>query len=756
MEKVTCCNILNNYDKMYLKIKKEGTLLDLRNALEKRRHFNLLYFLKSNGNYFSREEEKTFIIKPSENIIINFTDVNTMKINLDNKYICDINIENISLTKLRIILGTKIIHQHKFLFNNAFILDEENFKVFEICKNNVVEINTISKELFDSLKKEEIFKDKEINSSKDLDNNKREKINTEENETNLVFNNLKNYKKEPFKLIPNQDYCNINEKENKNKKKTNIMIHSKFSNNIKRNKSIDPNKIKEKKYILKFNGEIKEDFPYIQCSPDTSLSEIRKMLPSHYKSYIFLYEGYRIGNEETTNISHIENNNYIYLKNDKIISLNKIISGCKKLTKNSIYDYYLYPNFKFNEEDEKRCISLLLLGETGAGKTTFLNSLINFILKVDYNDNFRYVLVNEKGAEEFLSQTKEVSIYYIKSHYSNPPIKIIDTPGFGDTSGYDFDKKITRMIYEKFKEIKDLNSVCFICKYNEERFDYSQRYIFNSVINLFAKDMAKNFMILFSFCDIGKIISKKCFEEADSPFYILIKKIKEPWYLKFNNSGFFAEKKNALIEQFFKMGNESFIKLLNKLKSLKKIKLELSSDVNIKRDKLDNIISYIQKKLINLPDFNQMSFYSYSLESPPIYYCNECKFFSDSDECIICKKHLNTDFFYNYCKLFNHPEEKGNSLLKTKYFLEIYSNLFQLENLMIEYNNITLKNSHETLIEFLKQIQNENSKINDIIIKYKEFRDGFYKQKNKQEEFALYLFNQLILNKTIFLSIIEK
>ena len=214
MQNVICCNIFNkNCDKMYHKIKKEGTLIELRNSLEMKRHFDLLYFLKSNGNYFSKEEEKSFIFKPSENsenLIINYTDVNKIKIHLDNKFLCDINFENIPLSNLRIQLGEKITPQHKFFFNDAFILDENIFKVFEICKNNVIEINKISNEIFNSLIKEEIFINKELNDSREINNIKRKNINNIENNDKIKkFNSFNNDKNVPNKSIVKN---NINNK----------------------------------------------------------------------------------------------------------------------------------------------------------------------------------------------------------------------------------------------------------------------------------------------------------------------------------------------------------------------------------------------------------------------------------------------------------------------------------------------------------------------------------------------------------------
>lgn len=75
------------------------------------------------------------------------------------------------------------------------------------------------------------------------------------------------------------------------------------------------------------------------------------------------------------------------------------------------------------------------------------------------------------------------------------------------------------------------------------------------------------------------------------------------------------------------MGNESFMKLISKLKSLKKIKLELSSEVNFKRIKLDKITFYIQNKIIYLANLISNPSNESKPECLNVYYCPKCKFF---------------------------------------------------------------------------------------------------------------------------------
>ena len=71
--------------------------------------------------------------------------------------------------------------------------------------------------------------------------------------------------------------------------------------------------------------------------------------------------------------------------------------------------------------DEAESKTIIVLGQIGSGKTTLLNSLVNFILGVEFEDDFRYVIIDEKYIQgnEVVDQKKSVtqntSIYYIKN-----------------------------------------------------------------------------------------------------------------------------------------------------------------------------------------------------------------------------------------------------------------------------------------------------------------------------------------------------
>ena len=122
------------------------------------------------------------------------------------------------------------------------------------------------------------------------------------------------------------------------------------------------------------------------------------------------------------------------------------------------------------DEKCKRVINLLVLGITGAGKTTFLDSFCNFLLGVKFKDGKRYKLVEEKN-KGAASTTSEVTIYHIgwRSIESNTDgdkicINIIDTPGFADTRGHRWDCKIQIMIQSLIMKFDSLDYICLAIK----------------------------------------------------------------------------------------------------------------------------------------------------------------------------------------------------------------------------------------------------------------------------------------------------
>ena len=186
----------------------------------------------------------------------------------------------------------------------------------------------------------------------------------------------------------------------------------------------------------------------------------------------------------------------------KIVKRKFPIQRSKLIGNSNGLDLYLYPEKKFTPEQVKKAIKIMVVAETGSGKTTLLSSFINYLLGIKFEDNFRYKIINEDLYSFRNNQISEVKTYYIEEHNGYPPIMIINTPGFGDTRGIKQDIAITNQI-ENFiiESLSEINAIGFFCKSCSARLTTSQKYIFNTIFNLFGDNVKENLIFMLTFCD---------------------------------------------------------------------------------------------------------------------------------------------------------------------------------------------------------------------------------------------------------------
>ena len=138
----------------------------------------------------------------------------------------------------------------------------------------------------------------------------------------------------------------------------------------------------------------------------------------------------------------------------------------------------------------------MMVGATGSGKTTTINAMLNFIIGVEFEDQFRLQLIEEEDAED---QTKSVTkcitaytIHHQPGFKTDYTLTIIDTPGLGNTRGINRDKEIMGQIKtffstEGFDGIDILDAVGFVVPSNPPRLTPTQKYIFDSVLSVFRQ-----------------------------------------------------------------------------------------------------------------------------------------------------------------------------------------------------------------------------------------------------------------------------
>ncbi|KAH0627720.1 hypothetical protein JD844_003856 [Phrynosoma platyrhinos] len=237
--------------------------------------------------------------------------------------------------------------------------------------------------------------------------------------------------------------------------------------------------------------------------------------------------------------------------------------------------------YRFGRQDNLQLKQkvVMFLGETGAGKSTLINRMVNHILGVRWEDNFRYSLVQD-GAKESQahSQTDRLTVYEINwSQELKIPfsLTLIDTPGFGDTRGINHDKMLMEEICEFFStqdSIDHMDAICLVVQASQARLTQSQKYIFNVMLSIFGKDIRDNILFLVTFADGGMPPVLETIEASDMPCARDAKGV--PIHFTFNNSALFAsnvkedEVRYRLTQMIWERGERSldmFFQSLNDL-----------------------------------------------------------------------------------------------------------------------------------------------------------------------------------------------
>ena len=359
---------------------------------------------------------------------------------------------------------------------------------------------------------------------------------------------------------------------------------------------------------------------------DTPLNEIRNFLSDSIKTdFTFLNKGSQQiekDEEEDYKLKMIikKQTNQLFLSDNKsisnIIEANKDkilepIEGSKLLfikksendneereSTNEELKIFKYPQIFFSPSEVEKAYTFLVIGETGNGKTTIINSFLNVVMGITIDADFRYVIIEEDDNSQIHSKTKDVNIYNIKGK-DGSLFQIVDTPGYNDTKGMSQDKIISKKIFEAFQtQLTSINAICFVVKSDAFRLSPTQKYIFHSILDLFGEDVKENFIAMLTFCDGGNSLVINTLKNKESIYSKIIPHVKNPWYYKFNNSAFFSlKRKEKFTEMFWDLGKESFINFISRLKELPKKSLSQSIEVGKERQKLEGLIIMLQQKL---------------------------------------------------------------------------------------------------------------------------------------------------------------
>ncbi len=147
---------------------------------------------------------------------------------------------------------------------------------------------------------------------------------------------------------------------------------------------------------------------------------------------------------------------------------------------------------------------MLLLGETGSGKTSFLNLLCNLSLieKLGYTEgakqlrNFNDIKLENSEASRMESKTGDAKLYCVKLFGLRAGV--IDTPGFGDTRGTDVDEKHAKKIVDALKGEEYVNCVCLIINGRAARMSATLQYVLSEITAILPRVVLSNVIVVFT------------------------------------------------------------------------------------------------------------------------------------------------------------------------------------------------------------------------------------------------------------------
>ncbi|OMJ69040.1 hypothetical protein SteCoe_33353 [Stentor coeruleus] len=368
--------------------------------------------------------------------------------------------------------------------------------------------------------------------------------------------------------------------------------------------------------------------------------------------------------------------------------------------------------------------SVLIIGETGVGKSTLLNVIVNSVfgnnvenltaaircLKYpNINPEFDDKIYERNDANTLRSQTTNVHYYKVSGPLTNNKILLfVDTPGMSSTEGIEEDDESTNEIIDCAKSVKHFNAIICMLKYSTNRFTPFLKYNIQRISEIIPRDFENSVIVVSSFkCGSGKSSEVR---NIDYPFPV------QNFYF-LNNVVFENTREEYLAKpKLLKKSNKQFKKIKTKVGKMFEFIFKMNAISSMQYDELffrhNNIMTIISELNTHMNNFDAIKKFIYTNEVIDVtrwvdtnYHNTLCSLHSDKvchENCFLNFTRVKNSKYFNDCACMNLEKKCKICGCESEQHLHkrqkpVYGPL-QIEDILKYYSiPITLKNPDKAL-----------------------------------------------------------
>jgi GTP-binding protein EngB required for normal cell division len=270
-------------------------------------------------------------------------------------------------------------------------------------------------------------------------------------------------------------------------------------------------------------------------------------------------------------------------------------------------------------------MNILILGETGVGKSTWINAIANYLTYSSLEEAKQNELLSLIGAS-FTITDKQLKERVIKIGnfdnesqiagesatqeprvYSFPwkdfTVRLIDTPGIGDTRGIEEDKKNFDSILKYLSNFDELHGICILLKPNNAKLNVMFKFCIKELLTHLHRSAKENIVFCFTnargsdygpgdtYVPLKKLLSEnKEVEIALTTHNVYCMDNESFRFLcEINNEVPYDDKKYRTFSESWDISVEEFIRLINHISSLKPHSIKDTTSLNYARRVILNL-----------------------------------------------------------------------------------------------------------------------------------------------------------------------